>query len=36
MQLGCYLGQGYSIAKPMPATKVLPWLEAWELNGPQA
>ncbi|MCD5361428.1 putative bifunctional diguanylate cyclase/phosphodiesterase [Chromobacterium aquaticum] len=36
MQLGCYLGQGYSIAKPMPATKVLPWLEAWEPNGPQA
>ncbi|MET4025644.1 diguanylate cyclase (GGDEF)-like protein/PAS domain S-box-containing protein [Marinobacter sp. MBR-99] len=27
--MGCNLIQGYGIARPMPATKVLPWLEQW-------
>ena len=32
--LGCRLGQGYSIARPMPGADVLPWLAHW--NAPQA
>ncbi len=31
--LGCKLGQGYSIARPMPGADVLPWLASW--NAPQ-
>lgn len=27
--LGCEQAQGYGIAKPMPASKVLEWLETW-------
>lgn len=27
--LGCELGQGYDICRPLPAEKVLPWLQAW-------
>lgn len=29
VDLGCELGQGYSIAYPMPATEVLNWLTQW-------
>jgi diguanylate cyclase (GGDEF)-like protein/PAS domain S-box-containing protein len=32
LSLGCYLAQGYGIAKPMPVSKVLDWLETWENN----
>ena len=27
--LGCEHAQGYAIAKPMPASNVLPWLKEW-------
>jgi diguanylate cyclase (GGDEF)-like protein/PAS domain S-box-containing protein len=30
LQLGCRLGQGYGIAKPMPADRIPLWLEYWE------
>jgi len=29
LQLGCELGQGYAIARPMPADKIPDWLVAW-------
>lgn len=29
LQLGCDLGQGYGIARPMPADKLLAWVDAW-------
>lgn len=29
---GCDIAQGYFIAKPMPATKILDWIAAWEIN----
>jgi EAL domain-containing protein (putative c-di-GMP-specific phosphodiesterase class I) len=28
-QLGCDFGQGYFIARPMPATNVVEWIGAW-------
>jgi|GEM_PF-3965905 len=28
-QMGCDYGQGYGIARPMPAEQVLPWLSDW-------
>jgi EAL domain-containing protein (putative c-di-GMP-specific phosphodiesterase class I) len=28
-QLGCDVGQGYFIARPMPATAVIDWIKAW-------
>ena len=28
--LGCDSGQGWTIARPMPAGEVAPWLEAWD------
>jgi EAL domain-containing protein (putative c-di-GMP-specific phosphodiesterase class I)/ActR/RegA family two-component response regulator len=28
-QLGCDIGQGYLIAKPMPADDIIPWLAEW-------
>nr|WP_315495811.1 EAL domain-containing protein [uncultured Rhodoferax sp.] len=28
--LGCYLGQGYEIARPMPADQVLGWCATWK------
>ncbi|HEY7884169.1 MAG TPA: EAL domain-containing protein [Cellvibrionaceae bacterium] len=30
LQLGCELAQGYGIARPMPATDVLPWINDWK------
>jgi diguanylate cyclase (GGDEF)-like protein/PAS domain S-box-containing protein len=30
LQLGCRLGQGFGIARPMPAGKVPAWLEEWK------
>ncbi len=32
ISLGCYLAQGYGIAKPMPSNKILDWLDAWRKN----
>lgn len=29
LRLGCYLAQGYGIARPMPVPQVLPWCEQW-------
>ncbi|MEW8505410.1 MAG: EAL domain-containing protein [Candidatus Thiodiazotropha sp.] len=34
LQLGCRLGQGYGIAKPMPAERLPHWLREWEGNKP--
>lgn len=34
LALGCELGQGYAIAKPMPATELPGWVAAWQLGGP--
>jgi diguanylate cyclase (GGDEF)-like protein/PAS domain S-box-containing protein len=30
LQLGCELAQGYGIARPMPASDVLPWINNWK------
>jgi diguanylate cyclase len=30
LDLGCRMGQGYSIARPMPGADVLPWLAHWD------
>ncbi len=30
VQLGCRIGQGYGIARPMPAQDVSGWLESWD------
>ena len=30
LQLGCIIGQGYSIARPMPAEEVIQWKAAWK------
>lgn len=30
LELGCTLGQGYSIARPMPADQFLPWASQWQ------
>lgn len=30
LKLGCVLGQGYAIARPMPAEQVLDWLKKWK------
>jgi diguanylate cyclase (GGDEF)-like protein/PAS domain S-box-containing protein len=30
LQLGCKLAQGYGIARPMPASEVLIWLDSWQ------
>ena len=32
MAMGCNLVQGYAVARPMPASEVLPWLTAWRKN----
>jgi diguanylate cyclase (GGDEF)-like protein/PAS domain S-box-containing protein len=33
-ELGCDIGQGYWIAKPMPADKLFAWSQAWERGRP--
>lgn len=30
INMGCYHGQGYGIARPMPAEQVRPWSETWQ------
>ena len=30
LQMGCELGQGYAIARPMPATEIPDWVEGWK------
>ena len=30
--LGCFLAQGYGIAKPMPASDMLSWVKRWQDN----
>lgn len=30
LQLGCNIGQGYAIARPMPAEKVIKWKLSWQ------
>ncbi|MBA6295224.1 EAL domain-containing protein [Colwellia sp. MB02u-9] len=30
LQLGCKFAQGYGIARPMPASAVLTWLDSWQ------
>jgi diguanylate cyclase (GGDEF)-like protein/PAS domain S-box-containing protein len=30
LHMGCYLAQGYGIAKPMPASELAPWIEQWQ------
>ncbi len=32
LALGCFLAQGYGIAKPMPARAVPAWLMGWKNN----
>ncbi|MEW8561666.1 MAG: hypothetical protein B6D72_17600 [gamma proteobacterium symbiont of Ctena orbiculata] len=32
LQLGCRLGQGFGIAKPMPADEIPQWLRQWQAN----
>ena len=32
LELGCELAQGYGIARPMPASEVLTWLDSWKPN----
>ena len=30
IELGCELGQGYEIARPMPASQMLAWCARWK------
>jgi diguanylate cyclase (GGDEF)-like protein/PAS domain S-box-containing protein len=32
LQMGCELGQGYAIARPMPAQDFPQWLQHWQMN----
>ncbi len=32
LRIGCRLGQGYGIARPMPAEEIPEWLQAWSHN----
>ncbi|MFI3154794.1 MAG: EAL domain-containing protein [Methylococcaceae bacterium] len=31
LHMGCYLAQGYGIAKPMPASELAAWVKAWQV-----
>ena len=33
LQLGCDLAQGYGVARPMPANKILQWVKSWRPYG---
>ena len=33
IQLGCQMGQGYGISRPMPANAMASWLEGWKNQG---
>lgn len=33
LAMGCDYGQGYGIARPMPAEDFLPWVERWQAEG---
>ncbi|PQZ91456.1 MULTISPECIES: EAL domain-containing protein [Pseudomonas] len=35
LALGCELGQGFYLARPMPAHRLLPWLETYVIRGSQ-
>jgi len=32
LQLGCELGQGYVIARPMPADDIPEWVSSWKVD----
>ncbi len=32
LRLGCHMGQGYGIGRPMPVEELKPWLEQWHNN----
>jgi EAL domain-containing protein (putative c-di-GMP-specific phosphodiesterase class I) len=32
LTLGCELAQGYGIARPMPANKIIKWSSDWKVN----
>lgn len=32
LELGCFVAQGFGIARPMPAIKLVPWLDEWKAN----
>lgn len=34
LSMGCYLAQGYALARPMPADQLASWLEQWERTRP--
>lgn len=34
LDLGCDAAQGYGIARPMPAARVIPWIESWVAPAP--
>jgi diguanylate cyclase (GGDEF)-like protein len=36
LSMGCVLGQGYGIARPMPACEVLAWMDRWRAQQPWA
>jgi len=33
VSMGCKLAQGYGIARPMPAKKMLYWVNKWHSEG---
>jgi diguanylate cyclase (GGDEF)-like protein/PAS domain S-box-containing protein len=32
LKLGCYLAQGYGIARPMPSGEIIGWMKKWQRN----
>ncbi|MCL5796753.1 MAG: EAL domain-containing protein [Gammaproteobacteria bacterium] len=30
LEIGCLYGQGYAIARPMPAAEIIPWIKSWK------